>query len=57
MLGKDNVLDVDVEDGTVLGVLSHRPLSLQHDVLRRILFHLATHEINVEHLRETSSKM
>ena len=29
-------LDVDVEDGAVLGILSHRPLRLQHDVLHAV---------------------
>ena len=29
-----DVLDVDVEDGAVFGILSHRALGLQHDVLR-----------------------
>ena len=33
---KEDVLDVDVEDGAVFGILSHRPLCLQHDVLRAV---------------------
>ena len=32
--GDVDVLDVDVEDGAVFGILSHGALGLQHDVLR-----------------------
>ena len=31
-------LDVDVEDGAVFGVLSHRPLRLQHDILPAVCY-------------------
>ena len=30
---KVDVLDIDVEDGAVFGILCHRPLRLQHNVL------------------------
>ena len=56
-------LDVDVEDGAVFGVLSHRPLRLQHDILPAVCYFafmcsmLDPSICQVGHERKTSSKM
>ena len=34
----DVKLDIDVEDGAVFGIVSHRPLSLQHNVLPPVCY-------------------
>ena len=56
----DAELDIDVEDGAVFGVLSHRPLRLQHDVLSAVCYFFAFTDrsiCQVGHERKTSSKM
>ena len=57
-LDVDVELDIDVEDGAVLGILSHRPLSLQHDVLPVVCYLAFMLSIKGDQTqKETSSKM